>query len=456
MSKRIDEVERFFTTMKKNCDTKHIKEAAKVPAVRLELSGHRGSELGVAQRIKRHLEAVYVPSEFEVKFIRDRMESAYEFGRTAYQNEQCFIEMLYDLDTAESRWPDCTENQFPTLLTGRAGVGKSSLLRAIARVMNDGMTLRVLDAHSEFPTLPAAKAAGAAQEFSVTEVLKQLAVLNLDEQKYKQRRLRALVKSRLIQRLTCFYSYDEVQFVSSRSLISVWNILTDLQSLRFPWVFAANYDLVTRLLKGPEQNVQRVMNKVVVLTPPLAGSDAWIDLLKEYDKVFGDTLDKKLVSLESELWDYSCGIRRILINILFHAFQISRQRSASKVSEEDIAIASQAHGVTCQVSSVRKQLGNSFPQKDEACPFASPEEKQYKKDAQSAADRSAGRKYAASQAPVQEPSPNTPTGMDPQKLRISAKLKPRDVPSQKDRDKMSNDDYRSRFIHPGNKPNPPQ
>lgn len=210
-----DQVEQFFSKMKMNCNTTYVKSVATVPAVPMKWGTRSEDQVGCSSRLLRHLEAVYLPSEFEIDFIKDRMGSAYEFGRITYGNQQSLMELLYDPNAARRRWPNCTENQFPVLLTGRAGVGKSALLKALARVMNDGHESFFANSkHSEFHVKPVAYATGE-EGHAGKALFKELAELSDDRLGRSDASFNRLIKTNLMKRLTCMFYYDEAQFAIS-------------------------------------------------------------------------------------------------------------------------------------------------------------------------------------------------------------------------------------------------
>lgn len=448
MPKAIDPVEQFFATMKTNCNSEYIKSIATVPGVPMEWGTKPEDQIGASSRLLRHLEAVYLPGDVEIDFIKDRMGSAYEFGRILYRNQRNLMELLYDPRAARKRWPKCTDNQLPVLLTGRAGVGKSSLLQAMARAMNHGHeTFYANPEHSEFTVRPVAFATGE-EGHSVKGLYSELAELSDDHEKQSGTHFNRLVRASLMKRLTCMFFFDEAQFSDSATSTNIRNMLVALKKLRFPWVYAANYSLVKKLLEQEEQYLQRFTGRVLDLLPPQRGSVAWKKLLAEYDKVFGNQLEEKLVKSDVELWDLSCGIPRVLVNILRHSFDISLQRENSKITVDDIRLASQVTGVINQVRSVRKQLGNGFPNNDTDSPFKTEEEKQYLIDRKASQQRLAAQSYAESQAQERVDSAGgLPKG---RAAAVTKTVKPKlpAIPSKSVRDSLSDDEYGAQFASP--------
>lgn len=443
-----DQVEQFFSKLKMNCNTTYIKSAVTVPAVPMKWGTRSEDQVGCSSRLLRHLEAVYLPSKFEIDFIKNRMGTAYEFGRITYGNQRSLMEMLYDPGAARRRWPKCTDNEFPVLLTGRAGVGKSALLRALARVMNEGHERFFANPeHSEFHVKPVAFATGE-NGHSGKELLKELAELSDDQLGRSNASFKRLIKTSLIKRLTCMFYYDEAQFAISDTAKAIRNILIALQSLRFPWALAANYDLVKKLLSQEEQYYQRFARQALTLSPPQRGSVAWKNLLAEYDKVFGEKLETKLVEFEVDLWDLSCGIPRVLINILQHALDISLERKSHQITADDLGEASHAPGVKIQVQSVVKQLGNDFPSIDTDSPLNTEAEEQYRADVRAAQDRPAARSYALLQAQERADSADGSQKEGVSAAKKAVKPKPRAIPSKEERDSLSNDDYNTQFASP--------
>ncbi|MFD4838259.1 AAA family ATPase [Achromobacter sp. NPDC058515] len=296
--------------------------------------------------VEELLQKLYVPSEAEVELLSQFAGAAYAHCVKAYPDRRSYVRRAYGpYSEADFMRPIC--------LTGPAGVGKSALLQALSRVMPEARAIDLGSGHA-----PANVASSLCIQVRNKATLAEIMtpIFELGEAAGVPKRASDILSraaAAAYKHGVWMLQLDEMQFLtqSARANTAVTNMLYHACYLGVPVVFVANYSLCRLLQKRPEQDTQRLLSRVHVLFPSPPHSGAWMRYLREVGRTLAATLDVNLVGMESELYEKTAGLKRLLIGLVAAAHAVAWSSGRRRVSEEDIE---QAYESTLYASN-RKQ-----------------------------------------------------------------------------------------------------
>lgn len=268
------------------------------------------------------------------------------------------------------------EDNWPMLLTGLAGVGKSRIRLSIQRVLSGRTHLRVDDAHPEIPLIEYTDCK-IGQQASVLEVLKPLAHPEIASGAIKVKTSDISARCAAWQREigSCLLGVDETQFMAQSETANtlITRTLLAIAEIGLPWFYNANYSLVWKLLARPSEAVQRLIGHPIVLLPDPPKSRDWEELMKEFDVVLEEAFKFKLRDRSVDLWNMSAGLKRELVKLLVHAYRVARHGGATMTSWAHVEQAFQSVSYSASRRDVNLLIAHAGQggklRKDLRCPF---------------------------------------------------------------------------------------
>lgn len=313
------------------------------------------------------LQSIYLPNSFALKLLREINELAYTHCFVSYKDEQLYKKHLYSPTTRE---------YFPICLTGYAGIGKSQLLKAIPRMFSQDTDL-FIEGIGKIP-------------------LKTLWHVNMKDKKGVKQVLHDFIPDligksgtrvgvdellRICRRIAfrdgiSFMSIDELQFYEQGAMATkICTSLLYAATIGLPVIYAANFDLCTKMLLRPQQERQRLLVEPRVMWPDDPDGDDWFNFVSECIRVSGGILSNSACDLSSTLFRYTAGIKRAVVQLIKLAYRNARTRGAHKISALDLDAAySSAQYFTNKkdVQCIQSQIISNKPERmDLWCPFES-------------------------------------------------------------------------------------
>ena len=280
--------------------------------------------------LKLALRTLFVPTSQCLDNLLRWVGLAYAHCLAFYPDSRSFLSGVYSKDAPLS------ELSYPICLTGLGGTGKSHLIKAFRRIMVEDFQQTVSADHSEF-LFKALWSIQVNDRRSFNEMLMTLAEIG-----DAPRDLVAACRRRAYRNGVAFVLADEFQFAtqSSNANALVTRMLLSLAFLGLPFVYVANFSLLNRLLKRPQEDQDRLLADPVVFLPDEPNSDDWNNTLAAQKSVapeifvFNETADGEA------LHRYSVGIKRAEVKLLVIAYRIAREMGGcGKVALHEIELA---------------------------------------------------------------------------------------------------------------------
>lgn len=263
------------------------------------------------KRLEIALETIFHPTTQCLATLHKLVGIAHAHCVVTYPNVKQFLSGVY---AQQSPLPDFFP---PICLTGLGGVGKSKLIEAFRRIQLPDQEIVVDTEHSSFPLIGSWAATIQARS-SPKDVLKVLAGVD-DSPADLINRCRKLGYRDGVP----FILADEFQFATGTNSANtrVTQMLLSLGYIGIPFLFAANYSLLHRLQKRPEEEQQRLLSNSIVLSPDAWNSADWVDTLKAQCNVAPNyiKLDPDLDA--KEFHAYSAGRKRAMAKLILIAFR---------------------------------------------------------------------------------------------------------------------------------------
>lgn len=294
-------------------DQDEIKRRATVTVPPL-LNMHRLDKEEARTELEKALALLYVPDRQAISLLSEWVLRARAHSKHFYQDAKRFLRWIYaeDVPLPKIAYPDC--------LTGLAGVGKSELLKAFFRILPEILPLTIDDRHKGFK-LCSAWSVNISTMTSFVEALATASGL-LD----KGNGILGACRMRAYRDGVSFLGADEFQFASQSANANalVTKMLLALASVGIPFVYGANYSLLHRLIKRPQEDQDRLLSNVVVLNPIIEIDKDWIDLVSAQKAIAPNVFkfgEQGVVALHR----HSLGIKRASARLLVVAYMISRE-----------------------------------------------------------------------------------------------------------------------------------
>jgi hypothetical protein len=309
------------------------------PVARPDLHEHTPKAAG--ELLDDCLKALFHPSAQDLRVVRTLADIAGAHAVRAYASLDAFVRGA-QIKPRVAGDPATLRNEMRlTMLTGPAGVGKSEVAQATAKLLWTETKVCASPGMKPFPIRPI----GA---FSIGQDLKNASRLNAIAKSIglepQASRGDAADMSQLALRLyqwgCCMLIPDEVQFITkTESNAQVTSILLQLGRLGPPVVYVCNYDLGHKLKQRPPQDKARLLSKPIIMLPDPHDDPAFVGLLVDIGEVLAGVVQIDFEEHARQIHSWTFGIRRCVRNLFVVAYVLMRRdkRPASQALRLTIA-----------------------------------------------------------------------------------------------------------------------
>jgi hypothetical protein len=321
-----------------------------------------------SEKLEEAFNQLFVPTEQILDIVEYFVDIARGFALVNYQDPKKYIQNCYD---QEFKFGE----KFPILLTSFAGEGKSSLLRSLVRVFPRETSI-TLEGHPDMPlvSLVSYRLPGS---IGIGDILKDLLGEDIDKLGKGGKSLYEIIKKLIWKYHRCggpFFTFDETQFIarSENSNVQAAILFGWISVIGLPHVIALNFSLGHRLLKRPQEDVQRFLSQPKILLPDRPDSDDWKNTLLGYKNILKEAFTFDPERDAESLFGLTLGNKRILGRLLKRSYELARRRN-SDVSMELIDEVNKSKSFASDRNDVREMakvilLGQTH-RKDLVCPF---------------------------------------------------------------------------------------
>lgn len=267
------------------------------------------------QVLEASLKRVYYPTSQCVALLREWAGLAHAYCCVQYPSRRVFLTRVYD------KSPPLQYAVQLVCFTGMAGLGKTQLIQAFERIQIANAFVTADEHHDPFPMRSTWSTKVEGRNSSRQVLLRLSGIPDAGEDIIHRARKRAYRDG------VAFVGIDEFQFVtqSSKANSLVTQILLSISYLGLPTVYVANYSLVHKLMRRPQEDRQRLLAKPLVLLPDPPESEDWIQTLAALKAVAPDVLVFDPTKDARDIYLFSAGIKRLVVQLLVQAYRISRQ-----------------------------------------------------------------------------------------------------------------------------------
>lgn len=267
-------------------------------------------------RLEKALKTVFYPTTQCVDVLHRFVDMAYAHCLNAYQGNREFLAGIY------AKKSPLTEFSSPLLFTGLAGTGKTELKKASQRILFDEGQVTVDREHSPFPLRHPWYVSIHARS-NPLDVLRELAQSDKGSADLVEKCKKIAFRDGI-----SFLVADEFQFAtgSESANARVTQMLLSLGYIGLPWVYNANFSLVGRLLRRPEEDRQRLVADWIILQPDPPSSLDWQGTLKAQRDVAPDVLVFDPVRDVLEIHAFTAGRKRAVAKLLVQALRNEHPR----------------------------------------------------------------------------------------------------------------------------------
>jgi len=317
----------------------------------------------IDSEIKKHLAGLYIPSSEEATLIRKFVGMAKAHRARNYVDPKGYFQRLYH------RGYQGNDFCAPACLTGPAGVGKSSLMRAVHRILPQSQEVN-LGPQGGRLRASASWFICAQDRATVAKMLRPFVEAErIDAPKDSTQAVAGIIFKNAVSLIIL----DEMQFMtqSAQANTAVTKALYQFSHLGAPLVFVANYSLCSLLLRRPEQDRQRLLAAPLVLLPSRPDSEDWKNYLTAVTEALSPTLQVDLASQGFEMFERTAGLKRLLTYLICSAYATAWERGRRLVVASDLADAFASTAYAVHRKQVQAMLIEK-PSKDNAqyqCPF---------------------------------------------------------------------------------------
>lgn len=249
------------------------------------------------------------------------------FAQHSYQDKKSFLKQIYaeEIDFFEVK---------PIVISGYAGMGKSSLLRAVSRAIGQTQHIKVDDLHPPFQ-MSSAFMLTVQERISLTQVMTSISGVS-----HRTDDLLKLTKKVVYQKGIPILFVDEFQFLatsaSANTLIA--KLLLGISYIGLPFTYAANFSMIDKLLKRPEEEKQRIISDVIVIEPDHHNSVCWRKTIEYVLNVAPELFEINIEENAKRLFDMTAGRKRALVELVIESIRL-RKNHQSKVTMREIEAA---------------------------------------------------------------------------------------------------------------------
>lgn len=343
--------------------------------------------------IQRSLEDVYTPTEHSLDILQKLLAIGINHANARYSTAREFSAQVHSLDVAVIQ-------SGSTCLTGLAGVGKTSLIRALGRVVPTGVRVEVdvergaqlahPDTGAGTPSPQPAGPSNGLSSFPVVGAIhlpiknaltskdvlcKLLADMGNPSPAGSLVTLETEARRKLYAQGVSLLLADEMQKLtgSLNANTKVTQLIYMLADLGLPLVYIANFSLCHKLQRRPQEDRRRLFSDVIVMRPEAAGSKDWEATVLGHLTVLEEAIDLDARRDAELLHDLTQGINYIAIKLLRLACEraLEAGRAATAGDLEWVAHHSERfHSERVDLQRLRRQaLTGQQLSEDLWCPF---------------------------------------------------------------------------------------
>lgn len=267
-------------------------------------------------RLEKALKTVFYPTTQCVNVLQRVVDMAYAHCVNMYENENEFLAGIY------AKNPPLPEFAPPLLFTGLAGTGKTEIGKAFLRILFDEGRVAVGQEHSPFPLKKPWHVTVHAKAGPL-DVLKGLANCERGSSDLVERCRKIAFRDGVPLLMA-----DEFQFAtgSTSANARVTQMLLSLGYIGIPWIYNANFTLVQRLLKRPEEDRQRILSDWIILQPEIPSSVDWQETLSTQKSVAPDILVFDPVMDAPKIHAFTAGRKRAVKALLVQTLRTEHSR----------------------------------------------------------------------------------------------------------------------------------
>jgi len=322
--------------------------------------------LVAADVLYRALKEIFIPNDFSLAFIKEMLNKASLHNQWSFSSEVDYISRFYNPPDVEVE---------PICLTGLAGIGKSQTIAALRKVMPSPIDFScdhfqgTLKLSSYWYASAKGKASGAQLLADFIEVPRATGSKLLIE--CRRRANRDGVSVLLL---------EEAQHKNTgKGTARVTDILLTMASIGPPMVYVSNYSLLHLLKRRNSEDLQRLMTEPRIMLPDDSSSEIWRSYIAECIRVSNGCIKGAVDDLAHEIYRSTFGIKRLVVQLLKHAYVIARGAGRDCLLLADIGKAYQCAGYASNREDVEElciiTLGgrsSSSRRMDLRCPFELP------------------------------------------------------------------------------------
>lgn len=273
------------------------------------------TELATKQ-LETALKTVFFPTSQCVTVLQRFVGVAYAHCRVTYPSLKAFMAGVYAEEVPLEKF------SAPICLTGLGGTGKTELIRAFIRLQGMDSAVEADDKHPPFP-LNVAWLVTILARSTPKDVL-----VRLSNKAASPSELVEVCRKLAFRDGVPFLCADEFQFAtgSSSANARVTQMLYCLAYIGIPFVYVANFSLLRRLQKRPEEDQQRLLSDPIVLLPEACGSEDWVMTLRSQQSVAPDVLLFDPVNDAKNLHTFTAGRKRAMVRLAMIAFRTEHRR----------------------------------------------------------------------------------------------------------------------------------
>ena len=239
---------------------------------------------GASIRIGDAWRKIFVPTGQACEIMLTFIQAAKSHAERYYPDAKTFLENVYD--------PNRNIEPFsPFFLTGPAGVGKSKIRNALEKLLDKEEFVVPNPYHGKLPLI-GIRSVVVREKVGKNDFLRALAKPELMDESIRVTGNRIIRESArwLYQSGCCLVIADELQFItqSATANTQATNSVKYISHLGMPSAIFANYSLVHRLMKRPQEDRQRLLTRPLILLPDAPDSPDWIAVLAEIQKAVPD------------------------------------------------------------------------------------------------------------------------------------------------------------------------
>jgi hypothetical protein len=273
-------------------------------------------------RLQKALDAVFVPTTQVCNALRYLIGVAHSCAQDRYPDCGAFLRAAYQ----ERNLPALLR---PICITSLGGVGKSELAAALSRILPAPSQVDV-PLHGSVPLV--------SHWHMVVRAGSTTSALLRPFLRDNTRNVHDAASHQLYLQGVCLIILDELQFLSQSSdaNTAVAKTLMQMSILGPHLVFVANFSLLHRLLRRPQEERQRLLANPYFLEPDERGSDDWNSCLREKFRVAPELEQLDPRKHGDVIHNYTFGIKRLVTLLLSMAYRICRNTRSKFVNDDHI------------------------------------------------------------------------------------------------------------------------